>query len=198
MSKLSFSIFFVLFLIPSMLVMCLFNCIQPAAELIREIAVLESEVARLEKYLLSSYRKAFDQQSSCLSSPIRDDKLKSPMYAKVRRCLEFSKSYTRVRRQNSCAQPDRQSVSNPWKETTSTTEDKVRESGVHRSRSSLTQHSDLSKRVSTAEEIPGKALRACQSQPSSMTEVCCMRDKFLLHFRKRGMIRYLLLHLSML
>ncbi|XP_055806513.1 uncharacterized protein LOC129875105 [Solanum dulcamara] len=143
---------------------------KPAAELTREISVLELEVACLEKYLLSSYRKAFDQQSSSMSSPTRDDKLKSPMYAKVRRCLVFSKSYSRVRRQNSCAHPDRQSVSNPWKETTRTTEDKVRESGVHRSRSSLTQQSDLSKRVSTAEDIPGKDLRACQSQPSSMTE----------------------------
>ncbi|KAK4710399.1 hypothetical protein R3W88_004912 [Solanum pinnatisectum] len=144
---------------------------EPTTELIREIAVLESEKGRLEQYLLSLYSKrACDQQSSSLYSPTRDDILKSPMYTKMRRCLRFSKSYTKVRRTNSCAQPDRQSVSNPWKETTSTTEDRVRESVVHRSRSSLTQHSDLSKRASTTGDIPGKALRACQSQPSSMME----------------------------
>ncbi|KAH0701003.1 uncharacterized protein [Solanum tuberosum] len=145
--------------------------IQPTTELIREIAVLESEKGRLEQYLLSLYSKrACDQQSSSLYPPTRDDILKSPMYAKMRRCFRFSKSYTKVRRTNSCAQPDRQSESNPWKETTSTAEDRVRESVVHRSRSSLTQHSDLSKRASTTGDIPGKALRACQSQPSSMME----------------------------
>ncbi|KAG5621467.1 hypothetical protein H5410_006685, partial [Solanum commersonii] len=145
--------------------------IQPTTELIREIAVLESEKGRLEQYLLSLYcKRACDQQSSSLYPPTRDDILKSPMYAKMRRCLGFSKSYTKVRRTNSCAQPDRQSVSNPWKETTSTAEDRVRESVVHRSRSSLTQHSNLSKRASTTGDIIGKALHACQSQPSSMME----------------------------
>ncbi|MCD7472231.1 hypothetical protein HAX54_013257 [Datura stramonium] len=143
---------------------------KPTTELIREIALLELEVVRLEQYLLSLYRKAFDQQTSSLSLPIRDDKLKSVTNTKIRRWLEFSKSDTIVRKENSCAQPDNQSVSNPWKETTSTTEDKVRESGVHRSRSSLTQHSALSKRASPPEELPGKALRACQSQPLSMME----------------------------
>ncbi|KAK6796835.1 hypothetical protein RDI58_004536 [Solanum bulbocastanum] len=144
---------------------------EPTTELIREIAVLESEKGRLKQYLLSLYSKrACDQQSSSLYPPTRDDILKSPMYTKMRRCLRFSKSYTKVRRTNSCAQPDRQSMSNPWKETTSTTEDRVRESVVHRSRSSLTQHWDLSKRASTTGDIPGKALRACQSQPSSMME----------------------------
>ncbi|XP_015064263.2 uncharacterized protein LOC107009439 isoform X1 [Solanum pennellii] len=144
---------------------------EPTTDLIREIAALESEKGRLEQDLLSLYSKrACDQQNSSLYPPTRDDILKSPMYTKMRRCLQFSKSYTKVRRTNSCAQPDRQSVSNPWKETTSTTEDRVRESVVHRSRSSLTQHSDLSKRASTTGDIPGKALRACQSQPSCMME----------------------------
>ncbi|XP_059283212.1 uncharacterized protein LOC132036827 isoform X2 [Lycium ferocissimum] len=139
---------------------------KPTTEVIREIAVLELEVVRLEQYLLSLYRKAFDQQISSLSPPTRDDKLKSLTNTKIRRCLEFSKSDTIGRRENSCAQPDSKLLSNPCKETTSTTEDKVRECGVHRSRSSVTQHSVPSKR----EEIPGKALRACQSQPSSMME----------------------------
>ena len=41
--------------------------LQPATELIKEIAVLELEVSHLEQYLLSLYRKAFDQQSSSVS-----------------------------------------------------------------------------------------------------------------------------------
>ncbi|CAG7907051.1 unnamed protein product [Brassica rapa] len=40
---------------------------KPATELIKEIAVLELEVSHLEQYLLSLYRKAFDQQSSSVS-----------------------------------------------------------------------------------------------------------------------------------
>lgn len=40
---------------------------KPAKELIREIAVLELEVMHLEQYLLSLYRKAFDQQIPKLS-----------------------------------------------------------------------------------------------------------------------------------
>ncbi|CAH8381765.1 unnamed protein product [Eruca vesicaria subsp. sativa] len=40
---------------------------KPATELIKEIAVLELEVSHLEQYLLTLYRKAFDQQSSSVS-----------------------------------------------------------------------------------------------------------------------------------
>ncbi|XP_010417116.1 PREDICTED: uncharacterized protein LOC104702894 [Camelina sativa] len=42
---------------------------KPPTELIKEIAVLELEVSHLEQYLLSLYRKAFDQQTSSLSPP---------------------------------------------------------------------------------------------------------------------------------
>lgn len=142
----------------------------PTTELIREIAVLELEVVHLEHYLLSLYRKAFDQQISSLSPPVNDDKLRSPQSTQIRRCLEFSESDVMVRRENSYAQFDCQSVSNPWNETNSTTQDKVKEPGVHRSHSSLTQHSAPSNRAPLSEEIPGKALRACQSQPFSMME----------------------------
>ncbi|XP_075090469.1 uncharacterized protein LOC107814115 [Nicotiana tabacum] len=142
----------------------------PTTELIREIAVLELEVVHLEQYLLSLYRKAFDQQISSLSPPIEDDKIRSPQSTQIRRCLEFSESDVMLRRENSCAQLDCQSASNPWNETTSTTEEKVKEPGVHRSHSSLTQHSAPSNRAPLSEEIPGKALRACQSQPFSMMQ----------------------------
>ncbi|VYS53293.1 unnamed protein product [Arabidopsis thaliana] len=42
---------------------------KPPTELIKEIAVLELEVSHLEQYLLSLYRKAFDQQTSSISPP---------------------------------------------------------------------------------------------------------------------------------
>ncbi|MBA0842736.1 hypothetical protein Goarm_002542 [Gossypium armourianum] len=40
---------------------------QAAKELIKDIAVLELEIAYLEKYLLSLYRKMFDRRFSCLN-----------------------------------------------------------------------------------------------------------------------------------
>ena len=51
--------------------------LQPAMELIKEIAVLELEVVYLEQYLLSLYRKAFDQQVSSISPSKRGERLKT-------------------------------------------------------------------------------------------------------------------------
>ncbi|XP_020704600.1 uncharacterized protein LOC110115647 isoform X1 [Dendrobium catenatum] len=52
----------------------------PAKELIREIAVLELEVMHLEQYLLSLYRKAFDQQVTIASPAVPPKtRLKAPI-----------------------------------------------------------------------------------------------------------------------
>ncbi|XP_060193224.1 uncharacterized protein LOC132622611 isoform X2 [Lycium barbarum] len=139
---------------------------KPATELIRDIAVLELEVGHLEQYLLSLYRKAFDQQISSLSPPTKDDKLKSPL-STPRRRLDFSNSDVMLKREKSSSRVDSQSELNPQKETNSMAEDKINESGVHRSHSSLSQRSAMS---TPPEETLGKALRACHSQPLSMME----------------------------
>lgn len=148
----------------------LVNWFQPATELIRDIAVLELEVGHLEQYLLSLYRKAFDQQISSLSPPTKDVKLKSPI-STPRRRLEFSNSDVMLRRENSSSRVNSQTELNPRKETNSMAEDKINESGVNRSHSSLSQRSAQSSRASPPEETLGKALRACHSQPLSMMEV---------------------------
>jgi len=44
-------------------------CFQAANELIREIATLELEVKNMEQYLLTLYRKAFEQQAPAFSPP---------------------------------------------------------------------------------------------------------------------------------
>lgn len=142
---------------------------KPATELIRDIAVLELEVGHLEQYLLSLYRKAFDQQISSLSPPTKDDKLKSPI-STPRRRLDFSNSDVMLKREKSTSRVDSQSELYPRKETNSVAEDKINESGVHRSHSSLSQRSALSSRASPPEETLGKTLRACHSQPLSMME----------------------------
>lgn len=159
----------------SMLKIIFFNSLQPATELIREIAVLEFEVGHLEQYLLSLYRQAFDQQLPSISPPTKDDRLKSPVVTPRRR-LDFSKSDVSLRTETSTFQVNGQSVSNPQKEINGIAEDKFFDSGVQRSHSSLSQRSALSNRTSPPEDTLGKAVRACHSQPLSMMEVSCISE----------------------
>ncbi|XP_027078341.1 uncharacterized protein [Coffea arabica] len=142
---------------------------KPATELIKEIAVLEVEVGHLEQYLLSLYRKAFDQQISSLSPSAKDDRVKSPLTTPRRRRLEFSTSEITSEKANLSAQ-ENQFVSNPRKETSCSGEENPSDSNVHRCYSTLSQSSTLSTKTSPPAEPLGKALRACHSQPLSMTE----------------------------
>ncbi|KAI3785005.1 hypothetical protein L1987_44113 [Smallanthus sonchifolius] len=116
-----------------------------ATELIKDIAVLEYEVSHLEQYLLSLYRKAFDQQIPC-PSPLRNNEpLKSPLMSPSGKHLETSRSVVSSKPDNGIIEEE---------------EDIVLDSNVHHCHSSLSQQS----------EALGKALRACHSQPLSMME----------------------------
>ncbi|XP_076930784.1 uncharacterized protein LOC143595709 isoform X2 [Bidens hawaiensis] len=127
-----------------------------ATELIKDIAVLEYEVSHLEQYLLSLYRKAFDQQVP-YSSPLRNNEpLKSPLMTPSRKNLESSRSVI-------SSKPDKRTTGEEDEE-----EDIVLDSNVQRCHSSLSQHSILS--AETPNETLGKALRPCHSQPLSMME----------------------------
>lgn len=142
---------------------------KPATELIREIAVLEVEVTHLEQYLLSLYRKAFDQQISSLSPSAKADMINSPLTTPRRRRLEFSQSDITSERDSLPRQADNQFVSTQQNESTSVGE-KFSDSSVNRCQSSLSQCSALSNKNSPPTESLGKALRACHSQPLSMME----------------------------
>ncbi|XP_024974922.1 uncharacterized protein LOC112513032 [Cynara cardunculus var. scolymus] len=125
---------------------------KPATKLIKEIAVLEYEVSHLEQYLLSLYRKAFDQQISC-PSPLRNvQRLKSPLITPRGKYLESCRA-------------DISLQANSWQEANGCSgeeEDQLLDSGVQHCHSSVTRPSPA--------EILGKALRACRSQPPSMVE----------------------------
>ncbi|XP_057491121.1 uncharacterized protein LOC130776896 [Actinidia eriantha] len=141
---------------------------KPATELIKEISVLELEVVHLEQYLLSLYRKAFDQQN--FSSPLaKDERLKSPSTTPRGRYLPVPKSDT-TPRENSTIQATCPLLANPRNEHSNMGEGKLVDSGVQRCHSSLSQRSVLSTRTSPPEELLGKAVRACYSQPLSMME----------------------------
>ncbi|GJV04229.1 mesocentin like protein [Tanacetum coccineum] len=121
---------------------------KPATELIKDIAILEYEVSHLEQYLLSLYRKAFDQQISCPSPLRNDESVKSPLMTPRGKYLETCRADISLK-------PDDVGMSEE-------------DSSVHRCYSSLSQHSMMS--TETPTETLGKALRACHSQPLSMME----------------------------
>ena len=151
--------------------------IQPATELIKEIAVLEVEVMHLEQYLLSLYRKAFDGQASSISPPpTNNERLKSPVTTPRIRLLDPTKAGLVSKRESSAIQSGCQSLENPWKESNgigggSGGDEKLLDSSVHRCHSSLSQRSTFSTRTSPPGESSGKTVRYCHSQPLSMIEV---------------------------
>ncbi|CAN1224979.1 hypothetical protein LINGRAPRIM_LOCUS930 [Linum grandiflorum] len=118
---------------------------KPTTELIKEIAVLELEVVYLEQYLLSLYRKAFDQQVSSKEEGSKSADVPRP---NVTSTSQF------------CCQ----SQDNPSRQ------EKLLDSSVQRSQSSLSQCSAFSGRASPPADSLGRAVRSCHSQPLSMIE----------------------------
>ncbi|XP_075478477.1 uncharacterized protein LOC142519367 isoform X2 [Primulina tabacum] len=141
-----------------------------ATELIRDIAILELEVGHLEQYLLSLYRKAFDQKIPSLYPSKKHGDLKPPLSPPRRRRLDFSRSDITSTRAKFSPQTEIPNVSNTRMEINSSTEEKFNDSSVLRSHSSVYQYSSLENQNSPPAEAFGKALRACHSQPLSMME----------------------------
>lgn len=134
--------------------------------------MLELEVVYLEQYLLSLYRKAFDQQKTSVSPSSKDERLKSPINTPRARIHKASRPDITSKRESSVAQTGCELLDNPWKESNGIGgEEKLLDSGVHRCHSSLSQRSVYSTRTSPPADSLSKALRACHSQPLSMMEV---------------------------
>ncbi|KAE8707715.1 putative set domain protein [Hibiscus syriacus] len=141
---------------------------KPAAELIKEIALLELEVVYLEQYLLSLYREAFDQQVSSTSLSKRCERIKTPTDSPRGRFPKVSKPDDASKVENSALRSGY--LDNSCKAPCGFGEEKLSDSGVHRCHSSLCQHSVYSSRVVPPEENLAKAIRTCHSQPLSMME----------------------------
>ncbi|XP_052481576.1 uncharacterized protein LOC105763314 isoform X1 [Gossypium raimondii] len=167
-------------------------------ELIKEIAVLELEVVYLEQYLLSLYRKAFDQQVSSISPAKRDERLKTPIHTPSVRDERLktpvttpSKKDERLktpvhtpsgrflevpRLDDDASKVDNSAVrsgynENSWKEPIDIVGEKLLDSGVNRCYSTLSQRSKFPSWTSPLDEtLADKAVRACHSQPLSMME----------------------------
>ncbi|KAK7386498.1 hypothetical protein VNO78_26771 [Psophocarpus tetragonolobus] len=157
---------------------------KPTSKLIKEIAVLELEVLYLEQYLLSLYRKAFDQQLPSVAPFTKEEKVKSPPTTPRARFAKVSKPEVLTKRGCSAVQSIDHELDTLQKEynghkhetlgkayNVHQPEGKHLDSGVYRCRSSISQCTAFTTRVSppTAEELT-ESVRACHSQPLSMME----------------------------
>ncbi|XP_072986212.1 uncharacterized protein [Typha latifolia] len=141
-------------------------------ELIKEIAVLELEVTHLEQYLLSLYRKAFDQQRTTLSSS-GGELLEEPLSSQSGQFQQTAKSTIPSKR----GLVDTSHLKLPKKYTDPVIDsspvifqEKLQGPGVHRSHSILSQRVVCSDRISPTEESLARALRACHSRSISFHE----------------------------
>lgn len=157
---------------------------QPATELIKEIAVLELEVVYLEQHLLSLYRKAFDQQlSSASPSTTKEETLKHPPTTPTAPSVEPSMSESLTKNEDSTIQyNDREfeTTQNEHRRYDLETlgKEKHLDSGVFRCHSSLSRCTAFTKASPPAESL-AKSLRACHSQPLSMMEVNLVHRKLI-------------------
>ncbi|XP_057495484.1 uncharacterized protein LOC130780513 [Actinidia eriantha] len=112
---------------------------KPVEDLIKEIAVLELEVVYLEKYLLSLYRKTFDEKSR----PIKNENL--------------------VKNSDHSLSPSKESGDLLGGKI-------LTDSSIHRSHSSLSQHSARSFRIYAPTGALAEAVESYHSLPLSMLE----------------------------
>ncbi|GAB4847090.1 hypothetical protein Ancab_026100 [Ancistrocladus abbreviatus] len=150
---------------------------KPATELIKDIAVLELEVAYLEQYLLSLYRKAFDQQISSVSPTAKDQRTKTPVMTPRRLFVDDAAVDMATMDDNSATYSGAKSVVSMRKEHSGLgVEDKMFDSGVHRCHSTLSQRSTFAARTSPPMDLASTALRSCHSQPLSIMEYARTAD----------------------
>jgi len=156
--------------------------------------VLELEVTYLEQYLLSLYRKAFDQQISSVSpnakdhhifsasiantdqkvssaAPTRkDQRLRSPPVTPRRLFVDKDAAETATKAENPTDKSAPKSQSCTVEEPNEFMGGgRVLDSTVHRCHSSLSYRATVATRPSP--NTLSEALRVCHSQPLSMTEV---------------------------
>lgn len=154
---------------------------QDAKELIKEIAVLELEVANLEKYLLSLYRETFDRRCNFQTETL----------APERKFSEVSISDYFPQKENTVVET---SISgNAMKEISNVVQEpeKVLDSSIHRSHSSLSQRSF---RASPRLKSVAKAVDSFHSLPLSMLEVMQSLHCFLNQFHNTCPSLYIVLN----
>ncbi|PON76904.1 Ternary complex factor MIP1, leucine-zipper, partial [Parasponia andersonii] len=145
---------------------------KPTKDLIKEITVLELEILYLERYLLSLYRKTFDQQMSSVST--MNGRLNSALGTEKGISSEASGQDIMPQKENSVIHsgnllPPRNSFGNQQERVDIWEPEKLLDSSIHRSHSSLSQRSACSFRASPRKFL-NKAVDSYHSLPLSMLE----------------------------
>ncbi|XP_044969940.1 uncharacterized protein LOC123430094 isoform X1 [Hordeum vulgare subsp. vulgare] len=151
--------------------------LQPTNQLIREVATLELEIKHLEQYLLTLYRKAFDQAPSLVVRPEEPAPAKPSMSSRSALMEETPKAKATVGRGGdamlhySCPPLSKRRNGTMEDCSPSTCPTKAMDSdhGL-RSQSALSFRGVCSSRISPSEESLARALRSCHSQPFSFLE----------------------------
>ncbi|GJN23187.1 hypothetical protein PR202_gb10814 [Eleusine coracana subsp. coracana] len=150
---------------------------QAANELIREIATLELEVKNMEQYLLSLYRRAFEQQAPSFSPPDRGEAPKPSVSSWSGQLRETAvvkkpcKSRGDSELRSSYPLPQLRRNDTLTDCSTSARFDRAVDSDVLRCQSALSYRGVCSSRILPSEDDSlGRALRSCHSQPFSFLE----------------------------
>ncbi|KAL8151868.1 hypothetical protein V2J09_021676 [Rumex salicifolius] len=153
---------------------------KPATKLINEIAVLELEVGHLERYLLSLYRKAFDQQVSSVSpTTVKEQIPQSPVMTPKRlfvddvatQCDAPKAKFASKLHPNPHQDPGGFGIEEKmFKSGRFGFEEKTHDASVHRCHSTLSHRSKYPMQNSSTNDALTKALQSCHSQPMSGME----------------------------
>ncbi|WVZ60699.1 hypothetical protein U9M48_010685 [Paspalum notatum var. saurae] len=148
-----------------------------ANELIREIATLELEVKNMEQYLLTLYRKAFEQQATAFSPPDCRDASKPSVSSRSGQLQETPIAMKSCKSRGDAAlrssyPPSHKKRNDPLIDCcTSTRADRAIDSDVLRCQSALSYRGACSSRILPSEDDSlARALRSCHSQPFSFLE----------------------------
>ncbi|CAL4919277.1 unnamed protein product [Urochloa decumbens] len=149
-----------------------------ANELIREIATLELEVKNMEQYLLTLYRKAFEQQATAFSPPDHREASKpsvssrSGILQEMPMAMKSCKSRGDAAALRSSYPPTQKKLNDPLRDLcTSVRPDRAADSDVLRCQSALSYRGVCSSRILPSEDDSlARALRSCHSQPFSFLE----------------------------
>lgn len=136
--------------------------------------MLELEIIYLERYLLSMYRNTFYEQMSSVST--MDGRLSSAVITHNETSADAPRQDVMPEKEKPLAQfgncISQNSLGNQLKECNDNWEpQKLLDSSIHRSHSSLSQRSACSFRTSSPKESLNKAVDSYHSLPLSMLEV---------------------------
>ncbi|XP_062188781.1 uncharacterized protein LOC133892053 [Phragmites australis] len=159
------------------------SVLKPAIQLIREVAALELEIKHLEQYLLTLYRKAFEQQQQQAPTlPSSDAQREAPKLSVSSRSAQLeetpkTKAPLSLRSGGDpmlhCSCPPlskgRNGAADDCSPSTCPRRTMDSDHGL-RSQSALSFRGVCSSRISPTEDSLARALRSCHSQPFSFLE----------------------------